>query len=144
MYQSQNALLTLVRVFSFGFIILITMIAMANVFNTISTNVSLRRREFAMLRSVGMTQKGFYKMMNFECLLYGVKGVMYGVPVAIGVTALIYWGISAGIDQDFYVPWYSVAIAVGSVFVVVFATMLYSMGKVRKDNVVETLKNENY
>lgn len=83
-------------------------------------------------------------MMNFECLLYGVKGVMYGVPVAIGVTALIYWDISAGIDQDFYVPWYSVAIAVGSVFVVVFATMLYSMGKVRKDNVVETLKNENY
>lgn len=83
-------------------------------------------------------------MMNYECLLYGVKGVMYGVPVAIGITALIYWGISAGIDQDFFVPWYSVGIAVGSVFIVVFATMLYSMGKVRKDNVVETLKNENY
>lgn len=144
MYQSQSALITLVRVFSFGFIILITMIAMANVFNTISTNVSLRRREFAMLRSVGMTQKGFYKMMNYECLLYGVKGIMYGVPVSIGMTALIYWSISAGIDQDFYVPWYSVVIAVGSVFVVVFATMLYSMGKIRKDNVVETLKNENY
>lgn len=144
MYQTQNALITLIRVFSFGFIILITMIAMANVFNTISTNVSLRRREFAMLRSVGMTQKGFYKMMNYECLLYGIKGVMYGVPVAIGVTALIYWGVSAGIDQDFYVPWYSVVIAVGSVFVVVFATMLYSMGKIRKDNVVDTLKNENY
>ena len=142
--RMSRALMLILNIFSFGFIILISLIAVANVFNTISTNVLLRRREFAMLRSVGMTQKSFRKMSNFECLLYGVKGLMYGLPVAIGVTALIWKAMNSEIAMKFYIPWYSVVIAVGSVFLVVFATMLYSMSKIRKDNVVETLKEENY
>ena len=142
--NASRAMMTVLSVFSYGFIILISLIAAANVFNTISTNISLRRREFAMLRSVGMTQKEFMRMMNFECILYGAKGILYGVPVAIGVTFLIYRVLSGGIAQGFYIPWYSVVIAMGSVFIVVFSTMLYSMSKVRKDNVVETLRNENY
>lgn len=139
-----RAIMLILNIFSYGFILLISLIASANVFNTISTNVFLRRREFAMLRSVGMTKKSFHKMSNFECLLYGVKGLMYGLPVAVGITALIWYAMSQEIAIGFYIPWYSIAIAVGSVFLVVFATMLYSMGKIRKDNVVETLKEENY
>lgn len=140
--QINKGIVTVIRVFSFGFITLISLIAMANVFNTISTNVALRRREFAMLRSVGMTQKGFYKMMNIECLRYGLLGIGFGVPVAIAITFLIYWVVSEGVVMEFYVPWYSILIAVGSVFLVVFATMLYSMNKIKKDNVVETLRND--
>lgn len=140
----SRALMTILNIFSFGFIVLISLIAVANVFNTISTNVFLRKREFAMLRSVGMTKKSFNKMMNFECLLYGVKGLMYGLPVAIGITALIWYSVGQEIAIGFYIPWYSIVIAVSSVFLVVFATMLYAMGKIRKDNVVETLKEENY
>lgn len=142
--KMSRALMTVVNIFSFGFIILISLIAAANVFNTISTNVFLRRREFAMLRSVGMTQKSFRKMTNFECLLYGIKGLMYGLPVAVGITALIWYAMSREIAMNFYIPWYSLVIAVASVFLVVFATMLYAMSKIRKDNVVETLKEENY
>lgn len=142
--KMNRALMLILNIFSFGFILLISLIAVANVFNTISTNVFLRRREFAMLRSVGMTQKSFHRMMNFECLLYGVKGLMYGLPVAVGVTVLIWRAMSSEIAMRFYIPWHSVAIAVGSVFLVVFATMLYSTSKIRKDNVVDTLKEENY
>lgn len=72
--ESERALVGIVNIFSYGFIILISLIALANVFNTISTNISLRRREFAMLKSVGMTQRGFNRMMNYECILYGAKG----------------------------------------------------------------------
>lgn len=68
--------------FSYGFIVLISLIAAANVFNTISTNISLRRREFAMLKSVGMTAKGFNHMMNFECLLYGSRALLLGLPLS--------------------------------------------------------------
>lgn len=142
--KASRALMMVLKVFSYGFIVLISLIAVANVFNTISTNVFLRRREFAMLRSVGMTWKSFHRMANFECLLYGVKGLMYGLPVAIGITVLIWHVLNKEVVIDFYIPWYSIAIAVGSVFLVVFATMLYSTSKIRKDNVVETLKNENY
>lgn len=142
--RNSRALMTILNIFSYGFILLISLIAVANVFNTISTNVFLRRREFAMLRSVGMTQKSFHKMSYFECLLYGVKGLMYGLPVAIGITALIWYAVSAEIEISFYIPWYSIIIAIGSVFAVVFATMLYSTSKIRKENVINTLKEENY
>ncbi|MCI8792664.1 MAG: ABC transporter permease [Eubacterium sp.] len=142
--KASRALMLILNIFSLGFIILISLIAVANVFNTISTNVFLRRREFAMLRSVGMTQRSFRKMTNFECLLYGVKGLVYGLPVAVGITALIWKAMNSEIQMSFYIPWYSIVIAVGSVFLVVFSTMLYAMSKIRKDNVVDTLKEENY
>lgn len=142
--QSTRALLVVMRIFSYGFIILISLIAMANVFNTISTNISLRKREFAMLKSIGMTNRSFHKMMDYECILYGCKGLLFGLPVAIVVTWFIYRAVGEGVVLNFYVPWYSVTIAIASVFVVVFATMLYATHKLRKDHVVETLKNENY
>ncbi len=141
--QRDNAYTSVVSIFSYGFIILISLIAIANVFNTISTNIQLRRREFAMLKSIGTTQKGFHKMMNYECILYGLKGILYGLPVALLVTYLIFRVTVSAVELSFYVPWYSVAIAVGSVFFVVFATMLYAMRQVRKDNPIDALRNEN-
>jgi putative ABC transport system permease protein len=147
-YQQQRAtiraMITILNIFAYGFVILISLIAMTNVFNTISTNIGLRRREFAMLKSVGMTAGGFNKMMNYECLLYGVKGLMYGLPVSFGVTWLIYRSVSEGIIQRFYVPWNSVIIAVLSVFIVVFATMLYAMHKIKRENPMDVLKNDNF
>lgn len=142
--EQERAMITVVNVFSYGFIILISLIALANVFNTISTNIALRRREFAMLKSVGMTRGGFDRMMNYECLLYGFKGLLYGLPVSIGVTWLIYRAVNEGVSVAFHLPWYSVVIAVGSVFLVVFATMLYSMNKIKRENPIDALKNENF
>ena len=141
--DQERAMITVVNIFSYGFIILISLIAAANVFNTISTNINLRKREFAMLKSIGLAPDGFQKMMNFECLLYGFKGLLYGLPVSILVTWRIYCTISNGLEMKFFIPWYSIMIAVGSVFVVVFATMLYSMRKIKKENIMDTLKDEN-
>ena len=141
--ESERNIVTIIRVFSYGFIILISLIAAANVFNTISTNISLRRREFAMLKSVGMTQKGFNKMMNFECLLYGSRALLLGLPVSCGVTYLIYLAIMQGYEASFRLPWTAIGIAVLSVFLVVFVTMMYSMSKIKKDNPIDALKNEN-
>ncbi len=134
---------TIVQVFAYGFIVLISLIAAANVFNTISTNISLRRREFAMLKSVGMTAKGFNKMMNYECLLYGFRALLSGIPASVGITYLIYRAITSGYETSFRLPWSAMAIAVVSVFAVVFTTMLYSMRKIKKDNPIDALKNEN-
>lgn len=141
--EESRAMILVINVFSYGFIILISLIAAANVFNTISTNINLRRREFAMLKSVGMTPYGFKKMMNFECLLYGFKGLLYGLPVSFVITWLIYRAMSNGMEMAFFIPWYSIVIAVASVFIVVFSTMLYSMSQIKKENTIDALKNEN-
>ena len=118
--ESQRAMTTVVNVFSYGFIILISLIAMTNVFNTISTSIALRRQEFGMLRSVGLTQGAFARMMDYECLIYGLRALLWGLPVS----ALV-------------------AYAVGSVFVVVFATMLYATRRIRRENPIDALKQEN-
>ncbi len=141
--ETSRNLVLVIEVFSYGFIVLISLIAAANVFNTISTNISLRRREFAMLKSVGMTERGFNKMMNFECLLYGSKALLLGLPASAGVTYLIYRAIGAGYETVYHLPWGAIGIAILSVFLVVFATMMYSMSKVKKDNPIDALKNEN-
>lgn len=138
----ERTMLMIITVFSYGFIILISLIAMANVFNTISTNIQLRKREFAMLRSTGMTPGGFRVMMCYECLLYGIKGLLYGLPVALAVTFWIYRSISSGWVVRFYIPWYSLVIAIGSVFLVVGSTMIYSMRKIGKENIMDNLKSE--
>ncbi len=141
--ESSKNLVLIIQVFSYGFIVLISLIAAANVFNTISTNISLRRREFAMLKSVGMPEKGFRQMMNYECLLYGSKALLLGLPVSCAVTYLIYLSIREGYETTFRLPWGAIGIAVLSVFVVVSVTMMYSMSKIRKDNPIDALKNEN-
>ena len=142
--ESTRALVTIAKVLSYGFIVLISMIAAANVFNTISTNISLRRREFATLKSVGLTSKGMAKMMTFESLLYGLKSLMFSLPVSLGVTYLVYLvARDSGYEMGFYVPWDKFIIAIFSVFIIVALSMVYSMIKINKENTVETLRNEN-
>ncbi|MCM1506209.1 MAG: ABC transporter permease [Ruminococcus flavefaciens] len=141
--EREMNVIVIIRVFAYGFIILISLIAAANVFNTISTNINLRRRDFAMLKSIGMTNKELYRMMNYECIMYGAKSLIYGLPVSAVVTFLIYKSIDIGIESSFFMPWKAVAVAVFSVFAVVFSTMIYSVNKTKADNLIETLKNEN-
>jgi len=143
MLQDNRNLITILSVFSYGFIILISLITIANVFNTISTNVNLRRREFAMLKSVGMTDRSFRRMMNFECIFYGLKALIYGLPVSIFLTYLIYQSVNEGVDMAFYLPTQGILISIACVFLVVFSSMIYSMRKIGRENILDALKNEN-
>ena len=82
-------------------------------------------------------------MMRFECLLYGVKALAWGLPVSVLITWLIYRSINNAFIAKFRLPWLSMGIAAVSVFLVVGATMIYAMHKIHRENIVETLRNEN-
>jgi len=140
---ANRNLITIINVFSYGFIALISLVAMTNVFNTISTNVMLRTRDFAMLQSVGMTRREMRRMLGFECVLYGTRALILGIPVSIFISYLIYDAIAQGYPLPFQVPWIPLGIACLSVFLVVFATMAYAARKIGKQQLVEALKNEN-
>lgn len=141
--ESRN-IIFIANVFSYTFIIMISLIAVANVFNTISTNIKLRRRELAMLRSVGMSERNFQKMMNFECAFYGMRALLFGLPIAAISSWLIYKGmIASGADNiDFVFPWKSMAISVFSVLFIVFITMLYAISKIKKENIIDALRDD--
>ncbi|MBU3178521.1 FtsX-like permease family protein [Clostridium estertheticum] len=133
----------IVNVFAYTFIIMISLIAVANVFNTISTNIKLRRRELAMLRSMGMSDRDFQKMMNFECVFYGMKALLFGLPISAISSWLIYKGmVGGGADINFVFPWVSIGISVFSVLFVVFITMLYSISKIKKENIIDALRDD--
>ncbi len=144
MLEESRNYIFIANVFAYTFIIMISLIAVANVFNTISTNIKLRRRELAMLRSVGMSDRDFNRMMRFECAFYGLRALLVGLPLAVVSSWLIYKGMFiGGADSiEFVMPWASMGISVFSVLLVIFVTMMYAVGRIRKENIIEALRDD--
>lgn len=143
MFEQNRNILFVVDVFTYVFVIMISLIATANVFNTISTNIRLRRRELAMLRSVGMPERDFKKMMNFECAFYGMRTLLFGIPIAAVTSWLIYKGlVLGGSEITFSFPWGSLLISITGVFLVIFITMLYAVSKIKKENIIDALRDD--
>lgn len=143
MTDLNRNILFIVNLFTIVFIFMISLIAVANVFNTIATNIRLRRRELAMLRSVGMSDCDFNKMMRFECVLYGVRTLLFGLPVSGIMSWMIYKGMQFGsADIGFVFPWSSIIISMMGVFFVIFITMLYVTSKIRKENIIDALRDD--
>lgn len=143
--EQYRSLTFVIDVFTYVFVIMISLIAVANVFNTISTNIRLRRRELAMLRSVGMSDRDFNKMMNFECVFYGMRALIFGLPIAGIISWLIYLGLVSveKIDNFVFVfPWGSMAISVISVLFIVFVTMLYAIRRIQRENIIDALRDD--
>lgn len=134
---------TMISIFLYGFVALITLIGVTNIFNTISTNVALRRREFAMLKSVGLTPAGFNKMINYESIFYGLKALLYGLPLGILVNVLMYRSVNHAFDFAFAIPWKEMIICIIGVFVIVFITMLHASSRLKKENIGDALREEN-
>lgn len=142
-FEQNRNIVFVVDVFTYVFVFMISLIATANVFNTISTNIKLRRREFAMLRSVGMSDRDFNKMMNFECAFFGMKTLLFGVPIAVLFSWLIYKGmVAGGAEIGFIFPWASLIISVLGVFFLVFITMLYATRSIKKENIIDALRDD--
>ncbi|OBZ09049.1 cell division protein FtsX [Bacillus sp. FJAT-27264] len=141
--KSEEQQILLMSVLSYGFIVLISAVSIANIFNTISTGIFLRKREFAMLKSVGMTPKSFAKMMNYESVFYGVKSLLFGLPASFVVMYVIYRAFANKFSYGFTLPWISIVSVIVAVFVIVGSAMLYSSVKVKKENIIDALKQEN-
>lgn len=141
--ENSRTLMMVINVFAYGFIVLISLISVTNVFNTIVTNLKLRQRDFAMLRSVGMTKGGFRRMMIFECLIYGTKALLFGIPVSFLITLWIYSSVNVTWDGGLLIPWSAYGIVIVSVFIVVLISMIYAMSKINRNNLVETLRKDS-
>ena len=142
--RKQNETMSLIlSIFSYGFIIVISVIGITNIFNTITTNMALRSKEFAVLKSVGMTDKEFKKMINYESLLYGIKSILYGIPIGLILSYLIYKVMSESLQTEYHFPLIPVIISIVAVFIIIFITMRYASKKSQKINLIETIRSEN-
>lgn len=139
--ETMNTVMFIIQVFVYGFITLISLITIANIINTISANIALRRKEFAMLKSVGTTPKGFSKMVSLESVFYALKAVIFGVPISVLISVVLNKMLGeSSIPYHFDIKLYLSVIIV--VFVLILITMIYSVRKLKSDNIIEALKED--
>lgn len=139
-----NAVMLIVGIFVYGFIGVISLIGLTNIFNTISTNMQLRSKEFASLKSIGMTKKEFNRMIRLESFMYGIKSLIIGIPLGVlGVFAIFSAFSNGNVPMSFVFPWKAILISIAAVIIVVWLIMKYSISKVNKQNIIETIRNDN-
>lgn len=142
--RTMKSFFTLIAIFLYGFIIVIALIGITNIFNTITTNMELRSREFATLKSIGMTTKEFNRMIRLESFFYGTKSLLIGIPIGCLLSYLIYRILS--VDNSsilFTIPYQAIIITIIAVFLLITCIMKYSINKINKQNTIETIRNEN-
>ena len=151
-YQYQKNVRIVITVFLIGFIIVIILLGVTNVFNALTTNMELRAPEFASLRATGMTGKEFRDMIWVEGLFYGGKALLIGLPIGIVVSYGVYWAILSYLGDknktqivpyEYHFPVLEILISVIAIAVLIYVTMRYCMKKIGRRNIIETIRNEN-
>lgn len=141
--KSSNLQMLMTNLFFYGFLTLITLIGVTNIVNTLDTNIKLRRREIAMLKSVGLTPGGLLRMLRYESLFYGLTALLYGLPLGIALSVFIYSQFEGVGAFAFSLPWGAILACVLGILAIVLATMMVSGAMIRNDNIVDTIKEEN-
>ena len=140
--RNDEKLILTMKIFLYGFIAIVSLIGITNIFNTVTTGMELRGKEFAMLQSIGMTKKEFDKMIRMESVFYGSKALIIGVVSGTVLSYIIY--MAAGESQLRYtLPLPAIIIAVVVVIILLLGIMKYSIAQIRKQNIIETIRNEN-
>lgn len=141
--RAENAIVLVISIFLYGFIGVITLIGITNIFNTITTNMNLRKKEFAMLKSIGMTKKEFNRMIRLESIFYGLKSLIIGIPIGTILSYGMYTVFRNNMEMEYVLPYKSIVISIVFVAVIIGIIMKYSMSKINKQNVIETIRNDN-
>ncbi len=141
--KAERSLYLLTAIFLYGFITVITLIGVTNIFNTITSNLELRQKEFAMLKSVGMTKKEFQRMVNLETIFYSVKALLYGVALGFIGSYFVYRATASKMDYGYHFPLSATIISIIAVFLLVYIIMRYFMNKINKQNIIETIRKDN-
>lgn len=141
--RAENAVVLVISIFLYGFIGVITLIGITNIFNTITTNMNLRKKEFAMLKSIGMTKKEFNRMIRLESIFYGLKSLIIGIPIGIILSYGMYIIFRNNMEMEYVLPYKSIVISIVFVVIIIGIIMKYSMSKINKQNIIETIRNDN-
>ena len=144
MLKMERNIILVIKLLLYGFITLVTLIGVTSVFNTISTSLALRKKEFAMLRSMGLTPKGFNKILYFESIFFGLKSLLFALPISLGITYLIHRSVIDAMEiNKMIIPYKSIIISIFGVFIIVLMTMMYSTKKMKHENIIDAIREEN-
>lgn len=141
--NQEKSMWLVIAIFLYGFITVISLIGVTNIFNTITTNMELRQKEFANLKSIGMTKKEFNKMISLESIFYGSKSLIIGIPIGIALSYGIYKAFGINMTSNYELPIAGIIISIIAVALLVGTIMRYSLSKINKQNIIETIRKDN-
>ena len=141
--KQDKAMWLIISIFLYGFITVISLIGVTNIFNTITTNMELRQKEFANLKSIGMTKKEFNKMIRLESIFYGTKSLVIGIPIGLVLSYFLYKAFGINAEMDYIIPVNGILISILVVAILVGVIMRYSLNKINKQNIIETIRKDN-
>lgn len=138
--RENDGLVMLVSIFLYGFIIVVSLIGVTNIFNTLTTSMELRSREFAMFRSIGMTGREFNRMIRLESIFYGSKSLIGGLILGNVLSYIIYLAQGSGSGMTYNIPVAAIIISVVAVILLIYFIMQYSLIKIKRQNIIETIR----
>lgn len=141
--EEMENTIKVMQIFVYGFVTVISLVSVTNIVNTISTNINLRKRELAIIKSIGVTPNGFNKMIYLESLLYGGLSLIYGIPLGLGLVVLMNVFLGDVIQFGLILPWGDVLISTIGIFIITFISSYIPMKKINKENIIENIRQES-
>ncbi|MDP4144471.1 MAG: FtsX-like permease family protein [Bacillota bacterium] len=140
--RREKSALLMIQILIYGFVVVVSLIGSVNIINTLTTNIILRKREFASLKCIGLTQKGLKKMIVLEGLLYGIVGTIYGSIIACGLSYLMYRGMNGLREFGWKIPWTGIGIAAVAAIVIGYLSVLSPLSRIKKENLIEAVRED--
>ena len=141
--QRFEQTMNVMKIFVYGFIVVISLVSVTNIINTISTNINLRKREFAVIKSIGVTPQGFKKMIYMESILYGILSLLYGIPIGICMNVLMNKILEGVITVQTLIPYKAILICVVAIFIITFIASYIPLKKISKENIIDNIRQES-
>lgn len=141
--REEQATSLTTSIFLYGFVIATALIGITNIFNTITTSMELRQKEFAHLKAIGMTRKEFNKMISLESLFYILKSLIISIPLGLILSYIIHIAFEINLEMPYEFPIIGILISIIVASLLIIAIMRYSLRKINKQNIIETMRREN-
>lgn len=141
--QKLEQTMNVMKIFVYGFIVVISLVSVTNIINTISTNINLRKREFAIIKSIGVTPQGFKKMIYMESILYGILSLLYGIPIGICMNVIMNRILEGMITVQTLIPYKSILICIISIFIITFIASYIPLKKINKENIIDNIRQDS-
>lgn len=141
--ESARMVLSAIQLFILLFSVITALVAVANVFNTLTNSIILRAREFAILESIGMGRRDFRRMIGCECAVFAFEGFAIGMLLGFAASAAMYYGASLSFAaMPFTLPWAYLAASFVLTLAILAASVAFALGKTRKATIAETLRSD--
>lgn len=122
------------------FLAIVMIVSVVNLFSAIIASITKRKKELAVLSSIGMEEKSIKKMLYLENLFVYI----FALAISVIATILIAVGMKFAFKFDeFAIPIAEFAIIGAAYAVLIFVATAVAIKFVLKGNIIENIKNDN-